>query len=119
MRHIWLKDDATDGAELGSFRSPFDNETTLIELGDDASASATDVLVAVVLCAVILSTVIGNILALMAVCRISLARSVSHVYIGCLAVSDLLIGLFIMPPIALVTLDGRRSFDGSGLDWLR
>ena len=95
MRHIWEDDQSTSTAftDLDQNASSIQRETF-----DASSASMTDVLIAFVLCAVILSTVIGNILALMAVCRISLARSVSHVYIGCLAVSDLLIGVLVIRP---------------------
>lgn len=70
----------------------------------------TGLFCALLLCALIIITVIGNTLVIMAVLTTRRLRTVTNCFVMSLAVADWLVGIFVMPPAVAVMLIGTYSF---------
>lgn len=104
--------------------SLFANITSSIEDGPSSSldAAASDsialicfeVVLGLVLCVLIVTTVIGNTLIILAVLTTRRLRTVTNCFVMSLAMADWMVGLFVMPPAVAVHLIGSWRL-GSGL----
>lgn len=98
--------------------SPNTNYTDYTDIGGTSMVSATDsasvsvallsaeVLLACVLCVLIVITLIGNTLVILAVITTRRLRTVTNCFVMSLAVADWLVGIFVMPPAVAVHLIG-------------
>lgn len=89
--------------------------TRVDELNNRTSAASLDaklLLLAIVLCVLIVITVIGNTLVILAVLTTRRLRTVTNCFVMSLAVADWLVGIFVMPPSVAVYLIGwfKTSF---------
>lgn len=91
--------------------------THVEELGNQTSSGTStdakpsvlqwpEVLLAIVLCILIVITVIGNTLVILAVLTTRRLRTVTNCFVMSLAVADWLVGIFVMPPSVAVYLIG-------------
>ncbi|KAG6451243.1 octopamine receptor 1 [Manduca sexta] len=66
-----------------------------------------EISVVIVLCVLIVVTVIGNTLIISAVVTTKRLRTVTNCFVTSLAVADLLVGIFVMPPAIAVHISGK------------
>ncbi|XP_075986670.1 putative G-protein coupled receptor No18 [Anticarsia gemmatalis] len=66
-----------------------------------------EISVVIVLCLLIVVTVIGNTLIISAVVTTKRLRTVTNCFVTSLAVADLLVGIFVMPPAIAVHISGK------------
>lgn len=69
-----------------------------------------ELLLVCVLCVLIVITVIGNTLVILAVLTTRRLRTVTNCFVMSLAVADWLVGIFVMPPAVAVHLIGKSTF---------
>ncbi|KAL4708596.1 hypothetical protein ACJJTC_014204 [Scirpophaga incertulas] len=66
-----------------------------------------EISVVIILCLLIVVTVIGNTLIISAVVTTKRLRTVTNCFVTSLAVADLLVGIFVMPPAIAVHISGK------------
>lgn len=66
-----------------------------------------------VFCTFIIVTVIGNTLIILAVLTTRRLRTVTNCFVMSLAIADLLVGIFVMPPAVAVHLIGKQFYQSS------
>lgn len=66
-----------------------------------------EISVVIILCLLIVVTVIGNTLIISAVVTTKRLRTVTNCFVTSLAVADLLVGIFVMPPAIAVHITGE------------
>lgn len=82
---------------------PNNGHTTTIQ-GEEFDWTGS--LCALLLCALIIITVIGNTLVILSVLTTRRLRTVTNCFVMSLAVADWLVGIFVMPPAVAVMLIG-------------
>lgn len=77
---------------------------------DEKAYDCFEVGVVIILCLLIVVTVIGNTLIISAVVTTKRLRTVTNCFVTSLAVADLLVGIFVMPPAIAVHITGEFAF---------
>lgn len=94
--------------EMALSMTPSNNHTNdTATTTDETSIDWTDLLLALLLCVLIVITVIGNTLVILAVLTTRRLRTVTNCFVMSLAVADWLVGIFVMPPAVAVYLVGE------------
>ncbi|KAJ8715686.1 hypothetical protein PYW07_010168 [Mythimna separata] len=74
---------------------------------DEKAYDCIEISVVIILCLLIVVTVIGNTLIISAVVTTKRLRTVTNCFVTSLAVADLLVGIFVMPPAIAVHITGK------------
>lgn len=85
----------------------FTNITNMTIECDNADYDSIEISVVIVLFLLIVTTVIGNTLIISAVVTTKRLRTVTNCFVTSLAVADLLVGIFVMPPAIAVHITGE------------
>ncbi|CAH1641438.1 unnamed protein product [Spodoptera littoralis] len=76
----------------------------------EVTYDGVEISVVFILCLLIVVTVIGNTLIISAVVTTKRLRTVTNCFVTSLAVADLLVGIFVMPPAIAVHISGELAF---------
>ncbi|KOB72969.1 Tyramine receptor type 2 [Operophtera brumata] len=85
----------------------FTNITNMTLECDGTDYDSIEISVVIVLFLLIVTTVIGNTLIISAVVTTKRLRTVTNCFVTSLAVADLLVGIFVMPPAIAVHITGE------------
>lgn len=72
--------------------------------------SWTNLVLALALCVLIVITVIGNTLVILSVLTTRRLRTVTNCFVSSLAIADLMVGIFVMPPAVALYLIGMYKY---------
>lgn len=99
---------------------PTDNTTSLglgldldLGVGDggiEKLISWEEICLAVLFCLVIVVTIVGNTLVILAILTTRRLRTVTNCFVMSLAVADWLVGIFVMPPAVALQLMGEHHY---------